>query len=115
MKKLNNSNFELIEDIIKTIDLKPEMSLQKNIDSLEEFWVEVVGENISKLSRIYNISKENTVVVICSDSYIANELYLEKETLLKKMKEKSEKLGIKIKDMKFDYKKWKERKNEQKI
>lgn len=115
MKKLNNSNFELIEDIIKTIDLKYDGTLQKNIECLEEFWEEIVGEKISKISRVYDILKDNSVVVVCSDSFIANELYLEKDKLLNDMNYKTEKLGIKIKDIKFDYKKWKEKNNEQKI
>ena len=61
------------------------------------------------MSRIYGISKNNTVTIVCADSFIANEFYLSKDTLFKQMEEKAEKLGIKIQEIKFDYKKWKEK------
>lgn len=115
MKRINNSDFELIENIIKTIDFKYDSSKQKNMDILENIWCELVNDKISQISRIYDILKDNTMVVVCSDSFVANELFLEKDKLLRKMKEKSEKLGIKIKDIKFDYRKWKEKNDEQKI
>ncbi len=115
MKKLNNSNFELIEDIIKTIDFKYDDKHQKKIDCLEEFWVDIAGVKLSQISRVYDVLKDDIIVVICKDSFIANELYLKKDKLLKEMKEKSKELGINIKDMKFNYKKWKDRNNEQEI
>ena len=112
MKKLNNSNFELIEDILKTIEFKYDSSKQKDIDCLEEFWEEIVGRQLSKASRVYGISKDRTVTIVCADSFIANELYLEKDKILNKMEEKAVNLGIKIEDIKFDYKKWKENNEE---
>lgn len=112
MKKLYNSNFELISDIIMSIDFSYDDTLQKNINRLSEFWNEITGEKISKISRVYNILKDSTVLVVCADAFIANELYFERDKLFKLMKEKSEKVGIKIEDIKFDYKKWKEIKDE---
>ena len=109
MKKINNSNFELIEDVIKTIDFDYDRSVQKNMGYLKEFWENTVGEKISEISRVYSISKDNTATIVCENSFIANELYLEKDNLLKKMNEKIDKTGIKLKDIKFDYKKWKEK------
>ena len=55
-------------------------------------------------------SADNILTVVCSDSFVANELYLEKNKLTKLMNEKTKNLGIEIKDIRFNYKKWKEQK-----
>lgn len=112
MKRINNSNFELLEDIIKTIDFNYNQDEYQKLEEIKAYWNEIIGNKISKFSKVYEISSDNTITIVCADSFITNELYFEKEKLLKYMNEKAEKLGIKIKDIKFDYKKWKESNNE---
>jgi hypothetical protein len=110
MKRINNSNFETLEDIIKTIDFNYNPQNVQNIEEMQKYWVSTVGEKISKLAKVLDYSADNILTVCCADSFISNELYLEKDTILKKMNIKVQETGIIIKDIKFDYKKW-ERKN----
>lgn len=112
MKRLNYSNFELIEDVIKEITFNYNPNHEQNIENLACFWEEIIGNKISRFSKVLEISTDNILIIVCADSFIANELFFEKEKLIKKMNEKVQSMGIKIKDIKFDYKKWKERNNE---
>ena len=112
MKRINNSNFELLEDIIKTIDFNYNPDSQNVVNELNVLWREVVGNKISKYSKVYEISSDNNLTIICADSYISNELLFNKNKLIDFMNEKTKKLGIKIEDIRFDYKKWKEKSNE---
>ena len=108
MKKLNNSNFSLIEDIIKDLSFNYDVENAENIELISKYWEESVGEKISKLSKIHEYSTNDILTVLCADSYTANELYYVKEKIINIMNEKTKNMGIKIKDIKFDYKKWKE-------
>lgn len=112
MKRLNNSNFELIQDVIKTLEFNYNPEHNQTLENLNCYWNDTIGNKISKFSKVFEISADNVLTVTCADSFIANELYFEKSRLLAKMNEKTEKLGIKIRDIKFDYKKWKEKNNE---
>ena len=108
MKRLNNSNFSLIEEIIKDIDFNYD---EKNADYIEELktcWQETTGEKIGKLSKVAKYSNNEILTILCSDSYTANELYFAKEKLINIMNEKIKNMGITIKDINFDYKKWEE-------
>ena len=106
MKQLCSFGFESAGDIIKTIISEMHAAPADTAGMLKELWKETAGEKFLNASRVYGLSKNNTVCIVCSDAAAANELYLEKKTLLNKMKEKSSELGIKIEDIKFDYKKW---------
>ncbi len=108
MKKINNSNFEILEDIIKNLDLNYNQDSCQNIEQLNYCWTDITGEKISKISKVYHFSADNILTIVCADSFTANELYFEKENLLNYMNEKAQSLGIIIKDIKFNYKKWKE-------
>ena len=108
MKKLNNSNFELLEDIIKELDFQYKQDNQNNLDNLNKYWRELVGKKISAFSKVINFSDKNILTVACSDSFVANELYYEKQNLLEFMNKNMQNLGITIKDIKFNYKKWEE-------
>ncbi len=108
MKKLNNSDFELIQNIIENIDFNYETTQQQAKEELFKSWEEIIGSKISKFSKLFEISADNVLTVICRDSFIANELYYEKEKIFSLINKKAEKLGIKLKDIRFDYRKWKE-------
>ena len=73
---------------------------------LQKIWIEAAGKKFALISKIYDIIKDDRVIIACKDSVIANELYLKKDKILQKMEEKAAKLGIKIKDVEFSYKKW---------
>ena len=108
MKRINNSNFELLQDVIKELEFNYVEDKFQNIEKITSYWVEVVGSKISKFSKVFEYSTDNVLTIACADSFVANELYLEKDKLLKMMNSRIENLGIKIEDIKFNYKKWKE-------
>lgn len=108
MKKLNNSNFELIQNIINEIEFNYDSDNTKQKEEFFNSWEEIIGKNISKMSKLSEISSRGILTISCADSFVANELYFEKEKIFSLLNEKAEKLGIYIKDVKFDYKKWKE-------
>lgn len=112
MKRINNSNFELIEDVIKSLEFNYDPSHNQTLEELKCYWNDTIGNKISKFSKVLEISVDNVLTVTCADSFIANELYFEKARLMAKMNENASKLGIKIEDIKFDYKRWKERNDE---
>ena len=107
-KKIHNSNFELIENIIKDMKFNYEESVQDKKQQLFDSWEEIIGEKISKFSKLFEISADNVITVQCADSFVANELYFEKDKIFNLVNKKAQELGIKLEDIKFDYKKWKE-------
>ena len=112
MKKINNSNFELLKDIIKTIDLNYNPDTNEKLKEIGYLWEEIIGAKIAALSKVYKLSTDNKLTIICSDSIVANELLFNKDKLITYMNDKTEFLGIKIKDIIFDYRKWKEKSDE---
>ncbi len=112
MKRINNSNFELLKDVIAELKFDYVEDKFQNLETIANFWVETVGVKISKFSKVIDYSDDNILTVACSDSFVANELYLEKDKLLNMMNNNIKKLGIDIRDIKFNYKKWKEQKDE---
>ena len=107
-KKIHNSNFELIENIIKDMKFNYEESIQDKKQQLFDSWEEIIGKKISKFSKLFEISADNVITVQCADSFVANELYFEKDKIFNLVNKKAQELGIKLEDIKFDYKKWKE-------
>lgn len=107
-KKIHNSNFELIENIIKDLKFNYEESVQDKKQQLFDSWEEIIGKKISKFSKLFEISSDNVITVQCADSFVANELYFEKDKIFTLVNKKAQELGIKLEDIKFDYKKWKE-------
>ncbi len=110
MEKRSNLYFESLQNVIKDLQFNYDENKIQKEEALSEYWKETVGNKISQFSKVYEISADNILTVVCSDSFVANELYLEKDKLIRLMKEKSENLGIKIEDIRFNYKKWKEQK-----
>lgn len=109
MKRINNSDFELLKDVINEIDFNYNPDSCQNIEKITEFWIETIGKKIVNFAKVYDFSADNILTIVCSDSYVSNELYLEKDKLLEEMNKKAQKTGIKIEEIKFDYKKWKEK------
>ena len=91
MKKLPNSNFELLQDIFKELNIKYNEERADSLEKLSECWCETVGEKISKFSKVLQLTSDNTLIIVCSDSYAANELYFVKDKLLEDMNEKVKK------------------------
>lgn len=107
MGKIHYSNFETLQDIIKNIDFNYSEESVQTLEQLSDIWKKIIGNKISQFTKVYDFSSDNILTIVCSDSFVANELYMEKIKLLKMMKEKAEKTGINIVDILFNYKKWK--------
>lgn len=105
MNKLNNSDFESLENIIKSIDFDYNPGEQKKEDKLADIWKNITGEKISEMTKVIGYSK-NTITVSCCDSYVANELYNAKEKLIKLLMKDLQQSDITVTDIKFEYKTW---------
>lgn len=112
MKRLPNSNFSLIEEVIKDLKFNYEESNVKKTEIMKNIWAEIVGNKILQFTKVYEISDDNILTILCSDSFVANELYFIKSKLIEDINEKGKKDDIKISEIKFNYKKWKEESNE---
>ena len=110
MKERNNLYFESLQNVIKDLQFNYDESKFETSEKLTGYWIETVGNKISQFSKVLEFSTDNILTIVCSDSFVANELYLEKNKLTKLMNEKTKNLGIEIKDIRFNYKKWKEQK-----
>lgn len=108
--KRSNLYFESLQSVIKDLQFNYDESKFETDEKLAGYWIETVGNKISQFSKVLDFSADNILTIVCSDSFVANELYLEKNKLTKLMNEKTKNLGIEIKDIRFNYKKWKEQK-----
>lgn len=108
--KRSNLYFESLQSVIKDLQFNYDESKFEVGEKLAGYWIETVGNKISQFSKVLEFSADNILTIVCSDSFVANELYLEKDKLTKLMNEKTKNLGIEIKDIRFNYKKWKEQK-----
>lgn len=112
MKRLPNSNFALIEEVIKDLKFNYNENNAVKTGIINNIWAEIVGNKILQFTKVYEISDDNILTILCSDSFVANELYLIKSKLIDDINEKGKKSGIEINEIKFNYKKWKEEANE---
>ena len=55
------------------------------------------------------VSADNNLTIVCSDSFVANELYLNKSNILNTLREKFVEQGIEkdIVDLNINYRRWK--------
>lgn len=109
MKRLNYSNFELIEDVISELKFNYSESEAEKLNKIADVWVEVVGNKFSQFTKVLEVSADNNLTIVCSDSFVANELYLKKENILKLLREKCVEQGIEINivDLNINYRRWK--------
>ena len=68
MKKIDYSNFELIENIIKDINFNYKKDSYEKLDNIKYYWIETIGNKISKLTKVYKITDDNILTIICADS-----------------------------------------------
>jgi hypothetical protein len=54
MGKINYSNFETLDEIIKNINFNYKEEAVQKEEKLSDCWVEVVGKKISKFSKVLN-------------------------------------------------------------
>lgn len=107
MKKIRYSEFESIQEVISHFNFKYDESVESQKQQFFDGWKEVVGEKIALVSRPQEVTQNKVLVISCANSFIANELFLEKNSLLELIQEKIKEYSFSIVDLKFDYKNWK--------
>lgn len=112
-KKVLYTNFEGIDDVVSNL-LDEDKILKKAItrNNLFKFWKQVVGEKFQDNSRPYSMTSGFVMVVACKNSTVAQELLLRKTKIMNDIEPYLKSLKIKVKDMRFDAKKWVEENEE---
>lgn len=108
MKKIKYSDFESVHEIIGKIDLKYDKSIENNKALLFEEWESIIGEKIASLSKPVELSDKNLLKISCANSFVANELFMQKQNLLILINEKAHEFNLNVRDLIFDYKNWKQ-------
>ena len=106
MKKVLYTNFvsteEIIADMLENKDIKKAVTRSK----LYKFWSKVDGEKFAERSKPYSMLGGGVMVIACENAIVAQELMLKKTQLLVQLQPYLKSLKIKVKDLKFDPKKW---------
>lgn len=90
-----------------------ELGLERGMKmvSLAQMWGKVVGPRFQHTSRIYTIQDNcgfDIIIVAVSSSAVAQELLFYKNDIIKKIYKVAKELELKIKDIQFSTKYWKE-------
>lgn len=106
MKKVLYTNFvsteEIIADMLENKDIKKAVTRS----NLYKFWSKAAGEKFADKSKPYSMLGGGTMVIACENAIVAQELMLKKTQILVKLQPYLKSLNIKVKDLKFDPKKW---------
>ncbi len=106
MKKVLYTNFVSTEEIIA--DMLEDKDIKKAVtrSNLYKFWSKAAGEKFADKSKPYSMLGGGTMVIACENAIVAQELMLKKTQILVKLQPYLKSLNIKVKDLKFDPKKW---------
>ncbi len=106
MKKVLYTNFvsteEIIADMLENKDIKKAITRS----NLYKFWSKVAGKKFAEKSKPHSMLGSGVMVIACENAIVAQELMLKKTQLILKLQPYLKSLKIKIKDLKFDPKKW---------
>ena len=106
MSKILYSKFENVEDILLDLKKKLKPKEQSKVMTLFLAWKEVVGAKLSEFSKPVGLSKDKTLIVACKNSMISQELYLNKDRIIKTVKFYADSLHLKVEDICFSHKIW---------
>ena len=95
-----------MDEIIAKLMERAEIKKAITRSNLCKFWGKVAGEKFAQNSKPYSMIKGSVMVIACKTPIVAQELMLRKTQLLVKFQPYAESLNIKVKDLKFDAKKW---------
>ncbi len=106
-KKVLYTNFEGVDEIVSQL-LEDNNVLKKAItrNNLFKFWKNVIGEKFQNNSRPYSMTSGFVMIIACKNSTVAQELMLRKTKILKDFEPYLKSLKIKVKDLRFDVKRW---------
>lgn len=74
--------------------------------NLYKFWAKVAGKKFAQKSKPFSMAGGGLMIIACANSAVAQELMLQKTQLLIKLQPYLKSLHIKVKDLKFDCRKW---------
>lgn len=105
-KKILYTDFETTEEIIEGMLSSTELKKAVTRNNLYKFWDKIVGKKFSDKSKPYAMGTNNTLIIACANSTVAQELMFQKVQILEKFKPYLKSLHLNVKDIKFDPKKW---------
>ena len=113
MKKILYSELNPLGSVLDSVvnDLNLSKGIQKN--TLFKFWSKIVGKKFEKLSKPISINQRDELIVACANSMVTSELLLFKTDILKKMEPYTKPLKIKIVDIVFSHKIWRDETKEE--
>ena len=106
MEKILYSQFESAEDILSLIKRKLQPKKQSKVLTLFLAWKEIVGQKLAQYSRPVGLNKNKTLIVACKNSMISQELYFQKQRILKSTQFYAQNLQLKVEDICFSHKIW---------
>lgn len=106
MGKVLYTDFEEIETIIDSMMDNPQLKKAITRTNLYNFWNKILPEKFKLKSRPYSMLPGGIMVVACQNPVVAQELSLYKVILMKKFEPFLKTLNLRVKDLKFDPKKW---------
>lgn len=106
MKKVLYTDFVTSESLIEELLENKEIKKAITRNNLYQFWDKVAGEKFAKKSKPYSMMGGGIMVIACENAIVAQELTLRKTQILTKFEPYLKSLKFKIKDLRFDPKKW---------
>lgn len=106
MEKILYSQFESAEDILLELKKKLQPRKQSKVLTLFLAWSEIVGQKLVKFSKPIGLTKDKTLIVACKNSMISQELYFQKQRILKSVQFYAKNLQLKVDDICFSHKIW---------
>jgi hypothetical protein len=102
---------ESISDIINLISKEIGLERGEKIVTLTNLWPKIVGPRFEKSSKIFSVQENcgfDIIIVAVSSSSVLQELVFHKADIIKKIYKTARQLELKIKDIQFSTKLWKE-------
>ena len=99
--KRPKSNLTKISELISAVRQNLGLDKQLKIAALKEIWALVTSFQIAKDSYPAYFDKENNLVISVSNSTLSTELFMQKVSILKRLREATKNTDIKFKDIRF--------------
>lgn len=106
MAKVLYTDFEGVDDIIKTMMDSPQLKKAITRTNMYKFWDNILPQKLKNRSKPFSMLPGGVMVVACENPIVAQELSLYKVMLIKKFEPFAKSLKMRVTDLRFDSKKW---------
>ncbi len=106
MGKVLYTDFEGIDSIMNSMMDNPQFKKAVTRTNLFNFWDNILPQKFKKKSKPYSMLPGGIMVIACQNPVVAQELSLYKIMLIQKFTPYLKSLNMKVKDLRFDPKKW---------